>query len=112
MARLLAVITLLLLSIAYTGAFVTAPAFSRTSPVTALNVKVEVVVGDGEPIDSALSRFQREVVKSGHLMELRHRRFFENKQQKLKRKRREAGLRRRYERLQRRKMSQRNAGIN
>ena len=36
-----------------------------------------VVVGDGEPIESALRRFKKEVSKSGHLFELRRRRYFE-----------------------------------
>ena len=49
-------------------------------------------VGDGEPIESALRRFKREVNKSGHLMELRHRRYFENSQEKKKRKVKEGAL--------------------
>jgi len=32
---------------------------------TSLNVKVKVELGDGEPIESALRRFKREVNKSG-----------------------------------------------
>lgn len=67
-----------------------------------MNIKVNV--GDGEPIESALRRFKREVNKSGHLMELRHRKHFENSQDKIKRKKKEAGMRRKFERMQRKRM--------
>jgi len=56
-------------------------------------VQIKVDVGDGEPIESALRRFKREVNKSGHLMELRHKRYFENPQQKKKRKVKEGRIR-------------------
>lgn len=71
---------------------------------TELGVRIRVVVGDGESLDSALRRFKKEVNKSGHMMELRHRRYFENAQEKKKRKKKEAGLRRKFERMQRRRM--------
>ena len=71
-----------------------------------LSVKIKVEVGDGEPIESALRRFKREVNKSGHLMELRHRRTFENSQDRKKRKIKEARMRKKFERLQRRRMQQ------
>jgi small subunit ribosomal protein S21 len=58
------------------------------STTTELAVKIRVEVGNGEPIESALRRFKKEVNKSSHLMELRHRRYFENSQDKIKRKRR------------------------
>lgn len=74
---------------------------------TALPVKIKVDVGDGEPIESALRRFKREVNKSGHLMELRHKRFFENPQEKKKRKVKEARMRKKFERMQRRRMANR-----
>merc|ERR1712032_31919 len=77
----------------------TVPVTSETS----LNL-VEVVVGDGEPIESALRRFKRAVNKSGHLRELRNRRHFENKQQKAKRKLKDARMRIKFERMQRRRM--------
>ena len=63
-------------------------------------------MGDGEPIESALRRFKREVNKSGHLMELRHRRYFENSQERKKRKVKEGRLRKKFERMQRRRMQQ------
>lgn len=66
------------------------------------------MVGDGEPIESALRRFKREVSKSGHLIELRHKRYFENKQERIKRKIKEGRLRRKFERMQRRRLQQRN----
>ena len=74
---------------------------------TSLNVKVKVEVGDGEPIESALRRFKREVNKSGHLMELRHKRYFENPQERKKRKIKEARMRKKFERMQRRRMANR-----
>ena len=74
---------------------------------TALSVKVKVQVGDGEPIESALRRFKREVNKSGHLMELRHKRYFENSQEKIKRKVKEGRMRKKFERMQRRRTANR-----
>jgi small subunit ribosomal protein S21 len=76
-------------------------------PATELAVKIKIVVGDGEPIESALRRFKREVNKSGHLMELRHKRYFENSQEKAIRKVKEARMRVKFERMQRRRMAQR-----
>jgi small subunit ribosomal protein S21 len=70
---------------------------------SSLHVKIKVEVGDSEPIESALRRFKREVNKSGHLMELRHRRYFENSQEKVKRKVREGRIRRKFERMQKRR---------
>lgn len=77
--------------------------------VTALSAhqpRVKIEMGDGEPIESALRRFKREVNKSGHLMELRHRRYFENSQERKKRKVKEGRLRKKFERMQRRRMQQ------
>lgn len=74
---------------------------------TELNVKIKVEVGDGEPIESALRRFKREVNKSGHLMELRHKRYFENSQQKKIRKVKEGRMRKKFERMQKRRIAQR-----
>jgi small subunit ribosomal protein S21 len=76
-------------------------------PATALPVKIKVEVGDGEPIESALRRFKREINKSGHLMELRHKRYFENSQERKKRKVKEARMRKKFERMQRRRVAQR-----
>ena len=73
----------------------------------ALPVSIKVDVGDGEPIESALRRFKREVNKSGHLMELRHKRYFENSQEKKKRKVKEGRLRKKFERINRRRIAQR-----
>jgi small subunit ribosomal protein S21 len=72
-----------------------------------LAVNIKVNVGDGEPIESALRRFKREVNKSGHLMDLRHRRHFENSQEKVKRKVKEGRMRVKFERMQRKRMSNR-----
>jgi small subunit ribosomal protein S21 len=62
-------------------------------------MRVAVDIGDGEPIESALRRFKREVSKSSHLMDLRHKRYFENPQEKKKRKVKEGRLRIKFERL-------------
>ncbi|KAK1864026.1 hypothetical protein I4F81_006577 [Pyropia yezoensis] len=43
---------------------------------------VTTVVGDSEPIESALRRFKKDVNKSGHLFELRRRRYFETTAEK------------------------------
>merc|ERR1719168_401053 len=75
---------------------------------TELGVSIKVNIGDGEPLESALRRFKREVNKSNHLRELRHRRYFENKQDRKKRKIREAGMRRKFERMQNRRNRQMN----
>lgn len=79
----------------------------RAAVSTALPVKIKVDVGDGEPIESALRRFKREVNKSGHLMELRHRRYFENPQEAKKRKVKEARMRIKFERMNKRRMANR-----
>ena len=49
-------------------------------------MEVTVVVGDNEPIESALRRFKKEVLKSGHLFELKRRRYFETNTEKRLRK--------------------------
>ena len=82
------------------------PLLTETAPSTALNVDIKVVVGEGEPIESALRRFKREVNKSGHLMDLRHKRYFENSQERKKRKIVQARFRKRMERMQARRMRQ------
>ena len=76
-------------------------------PITSLDVNIKVNVGDGEPIESALRRFKRAVSNSGHLMELRHKRYFENSQEKKKRKVKEGRLRKKFERMQRKRMAKR-----
>jgi small subunit ribosomal protein S21 len=58
-------------------------------------------------VESALRRFKREISKSGHLMDLRHKRYFESTQEKKKRKIKEGRLRRKFERMQRRRMANR-----
>jgi len=64
---------------------------------------VKVMAGDGEPMESLLRRFKREVNKSGHLMELRHRRYFEDSQDVKKRKIKEARRRKKAMRMAARK---------
>lgn len=77
--------------------------YTITATPTALNVNIKVGVGEGEPIESALRRFKREVNKSGHLQDLRAKRYFENSQDKKKRKIVQARFRVRMERMKDRK---------
>jgi small subunit ribosomal protein S21 len=72
-----------------------------------MSVKIKIEVGDGEPIESAIRRFKREVSKSGHLIELRHKRYFENSQERAKRKVKEARMRKKFERMQKRRTANR-----
>lgn len=51
-----------------------------------VRMDVTVVVGDNEPIESALRRFKKDVTRSGHLFELRRRRYFETATEKRIRK--------------------------
>ena len=82
----------------------TIPPLRPAPSATELAVKIKIDVGNGEPIESVLRRFKKEINKSGHLMELRHRRNFENSQDKIKRKKKEAGMRRKFERMARKRM--------
>jgi small subunit ribosomal protein S21 len=79
---------------------------TKSSSSTSLAVDIKVQVGEGEPIESALRRFKREVNKSGHLMDLRHKRYFENSQDRKKRKIVQARFRIRMERMNARRMKQ------
>mmetsp|Transcript_15389 Transcript_15389/g.18244 ORF Transcript_15389/g.18244 Transcript_15389/m.18244 type:complete len:108 (-) Transcript_15389:218-541(-) len=85
-----------------TMGFAPAPTF-KTGTSTELSVSIKIDVNDGEPIEAALRRFKREVNKSGHMMELRHRRYFENSQEKKKRKIKEGRMRIRMERMRKRR---------
>lgn len=50
---------------------------------------------ENEPEEKLLNRFRREVMRAGVIQECKRRRFFENKQDKEKRKTREAAKRNR-----------------
>eukprot|EP01083_Nonionella_stella_P006790 19662_1 len=95
MARL----TLLLVAVVVAMASAFAPSTPMSRTATALPVNIKVDVGEGEPIESALRRFKREVNKSGHLQDLRHKRFFENSQDRKKRKIVQARFIKRMERM-------------
>merc|ERR1719453_2649017 len=99
--------TLILVALvaAMATAFVPGNVASRGSALS-LTPKVRIMVGEGEPIESALRRFKREVNKSGHLMDLRAKRYFENSQDRKKRKIVQARLRKRLERMQARRLRQ------
>jgi len=79
------------------------PPATRPSQSSSLTMDVKVVAGEGEAMESLLRRFKREVNKSGHLMELRHRRYFEDSQDLKKRKIKEQRRRMKMERMQNRK---------
>eukprot|EP00611_Tribonema_gayanum_P000543 TRINITY_DN1038_c0_g1_i4.p2 TRINITY_DN1038_c0_g1~~TRINITY_DN1038_c0_g1_i4.p2 ORF type:complete len:130 (-),score=46.76 TRINITY_DN1038_c0_g1_i4:183-521(-) len=66
-----------------------------------LSMEVKIVVGDGESVESALTRFKRAVGRSGHMQELKYRRYFETTQERKKRK---ATLARKRARIARSKM--------
>uniref|UniRef100_A0A6T5Y9J2 30S ribosomal protein S21 n=1 Tax=Thalassionema nitzschioides TaxID=33649 RepID=A0A6T5Y9J2_9STRA len=103
--NLFATFLLVALALVSTSAFAPQPVLkSSASSMTELDVSIKVSVGDGEPIESALRRFKREVNKSRHLIELRHKRHFENKQDRIKRKIKERGMRRKFERMNKKRM--------
>ncbi|KAG9157752.1 hypothetical protein Leryth_017854 [Lithospermum erythrorhizon] len=56
---------------------------------------VQVIVDDNEPEEKLLNRFRREVMRAGVVQECKRRRYFETKQDKEKRKTREAAKRNR-----------------
>mmetsp|Transcript_16690 Transcript_16690/g.36075 ORF Transcript_16690/g.36075 Transcript_16690/m.36075 type:complete len:110 (-) Transcript_16690:387-716(-) len=86
MARLTIVLVALVAAMANAFVVPASAPLTRTATKTALPVNIKVDVGEGEPIESALRRFKREVNKSGHLMDLRYKRYFENSQDRKKRK--------------------------
>mmetsp|Transcript_34756 Transcript_34756/g.70974 ORF Transcript_34756/g.70974 Transcript_34756/m.70974 type:complete len:133 (+) Transcript_34756:35-433(+) len=84
------------------GAEAFVPATRSFARVPALQ-DVKIVSGEGEPLESLLRRFKREVNNAGALMELRHRRYFENSQDLKKRKIKEQRRRIKNERMAARK---------
>jgi len=78
---------------------------ARTSTTQVDIARVVIGVGEGEPVESIIRRFKREVNKSGHLMDLRHKRHFENSQQRKKRKIVQARNIKRLERMNKRRMN-------
>eukprot|EP00584_Thalassiosira_punctigera_P014646 CAMPEP_0172548994 /NCGR_PEP_ID=MMETSP1067-20121228/18174_1 /TAXON_ID=265564 ORGANISM="Thalassiosira punctigera, Strain Tpunct2005C2" /NCGR_SAMPLE_ID=MMETSP1067 /ASSEMBLY_ACC=CAM_ASM_000444 /LENGTH=111 /DNA_ID=CAMNT_0013336305 /DNA_START=107 /DNA_END=442 /DNA_ORIENTATION=+ len=108
MARLTLLIACLIAAMATAFVPASTPLTRSAVPAspTELGVNIKVSVGEGEPIESALRRFKREVNKSGHLMDLRHKRYFENSQERKKRKIVQARFRKRMERMQARRMRQ------
>ena len=69
-------------------------------------VQAYVISREGEPLDSMIMRFRREVNKSGHLRVLRHKRYFEEPREKKKRKAAELRLKRKFERQRSRRQNQ------
>uniref|UniRef100_A0A7S2C4M7 30S ribosomal protein S21 n=1 Tax=Octactis speculum TaxID=3111310 RepID=A0A7S2C4M7_9STRA len=80
----------------------TQPSSVRSARSTT-SMQVQVTANDGEPLESLLRRFKREVNKSGHMIELRHRRYFEDSQDMKKRKIQEARRRVKAQRMSRRR---------
>lgn len=74
--------------------FFASSAFGAPMPTRAIlpqarapvRMDVTIVVGDNEPVESALRRFKKDVTRSGHLFELRRRRYFETNTEKRIRK--------------------------
>jgi ribosomal protein S21 len=71
---------------------------------------VKIEVPEHEPIDNTLRRFKRAVNQSGHLIELRHKEFWENAHDKRKRKAERAVMLNRMERNQARYEAQMEGG--
>uniref|UniRef100_A0A7S1XR96 30S ribosomal protein S21 n=1 Tax=Phaeomonas parva TaxID=124430 RepID=A0A7S1XR96_9STRA len=80
----------------------THPLFLLLQSSSALNV-VKINVGEEEPIDDALKRFKRSVLRSGHMQLLRRRRTFEKNPEKKKREQGEKERRGRIMRLKNQK---------
>jgi len=59
-----------------------APTCQRPVSDTSIEMRVRVLVNPGEPVDSALRRFKKEVVKAGILQEVKRRQFFESNTEK------------------------------
>lgn len=51
---------------------------------------MEVIVGETEPVERAIQRFRRKVIRSGLFRELRKRRYYEKPSERRRRKRSEA----------------------
>lgn len=56
---------------------------------------LQVIVGEHEPEEKLIGRFRREVLRAGIIQECKRRRYFENNQEKRKRKIRDAARRNR-----------------
>mmetsp|Transcript_26275 Transcript_26275/g.69048 ORF Transcript_26275/g.69048 Transcript_26275/m.69048 type:complete len:116 (-) Transcript_26275:127-474(-) len=103
---------ILALACAYAGStsgFLSCPLFSKSdqlqrqqqvSGIAPAMVHIKIDVSPEEPFEVALRRFKSEVLESGHLMEIRHRRYFESSKEKQIRRVKEAQRRRRLLRLQ------------
>ncbi|KAK2409326.1 30S ribosomal protein S21, chloroplastic [Trifolium repens] len=79
------------------------PTLTYSNSTTSLSVKsahsdhynVQIIVEEDEPEEKLINRFKIEVLRARVFQECRRRRFFENKQDKIKRKAREAVIRNR-----------------
>ena len=98
-AALLALPSMAFVSKTHLMTHATGRRMQRTSP----SMEVKVTANDGEPLESLLKRFKREVNKSGHMIELKHRRYFEDSQDIKKRKIQEARRRVKMMRMARRR---------
>ena len=56
---------------------------------------VQIIVEENEPEEKLINRFRRQVLRAGVIQECKRRRWFENSQDKRKRKSREAAKRNR-----------------
>ncbi|KAK3270072.1 hypothetical protein CYMTET_21513 [Cymbomonas tetramitiformis] len=69
----------------------------------------EVVVGENEPVESAIRRFRRSMMSANVIPEVRRRRYFETPQDIKKRKMANAAARNRRAKMQRNYNAERNA---
>mmetsp|Transcript_24620 Transcript_24620/g.48988 ORF Transcript_24620/g.48988 Transcript_24620/m.48988 type:complete len:116 (-) Transcript_24620:78-425(-) len=111
MVRILSLLCAAAAAVSPAAAFGTLPVSARSPFVSTSSLSmaaspiVKIVVNENEPIEMALRRFKREVNKSSHLMELRHRRHFENSVEKKKRKIVQARNRKKFERMQKQRLN-------
>eukprot|EP01031_Cornospumella_fuschlensis_P038577 gene38577-46895_t len=98
MLRILVLLLVLILSTAFT----VPRALARPSTKIAVKVgpgAIHTIIGEDEPLDSAVKRFRRQVRNSGHLMDMRYKEHWETAQAKKKRKAENARRQNKYERM-------------
>eukprot|EP00187_Rhodella_violacea_P002359 CAMPEP_0174912580 /NCGR_PEP_ID=MMETSP0167-20121228/79860_1 /TAXON_ID=38298 /ORGANISM="Rhodella maculata, Strain CCMP736" /LENGTH=117 /DNA_ID=CAMNT_0016157239 /DNA_START=419 /DNA_END=772 /DNA_ORIENTATION=- len=72
---------------------------TRPSAVAPMRMDVSVTRMDNEPLEAMMRRFKRSVNNSGHLRELRHKRYFESTAEERIRKNKENLMRKKMDRM-------------
>lgn len=68
------------------GLWMPVPRYTRSANLTPPSLPLPPSCSPPNSIDNAVKRFKREVNKSGHLLDLRFKRYHESNQEKVKRK--------------------------